>query len=117
MMIFVSIYSVKYQFYHSSNAKWGAAEWAQEASAMAAVRIERVTVRNPLDSHWPNYSLSVLPNERSCLQHFTALFTLGGELAANPCVRQYSNTSHDQQPLTVSTKQPAPAHTHTIITT
>ena len=94
--------SVKYQFYAASNAKWGPAEWEQELLAMAAVRVERVTVRNPLDSHWPNYSLPLQPSEeRRCPQKFTAFFTLGSALGANPCVRQYSNASEEQQPLTM----------------
>ena len=102
--------SVKYQFYHGSNVGWGAAEWERELQAMAAVRVERVTIRNPLDSHWPNYtSVLPLPTEGGpspppgCPKLFTAFFTLGGggALRANPCVRQYSNVSTEQQPLTL----------------
>jgi hypothetical protein len=99
--------SVKYQFYAASNAKWGPAEWGQELRAMAAVRVERVTVRNPLDSHWPNYSLPLQLDERRCSQEFTAFFTLGSVLGANPCVRQYSNASEEQQPLTMLIKAAA----------
>ena len=109
--------SVKYQFYHASNVWWGAAEWERELQAMSAVHVERITVRNPLDSHWPNYSsttaAAVLPlpptaahGPGGCPKLFTAFFTLGsGALAVNPCVRQFTNTSSEQQPLTLLTTE------------
>ena len=90
----------------------GTARWRQSPAAIAAVRIERVTVRNPLDSHWPNYTTdgasagsggapSPAPSA-GCRQLFTAFFTLGtGKLGSNPCVRQYTNASAQQQPLTM----------------
>ena len=98
--------TVKYQFYAGSNALWGAAQYDAEFAAMAAVRVERVTIRNPLDDHWPNYSSSVAavaPRSRGCEQNFTAFFKLGTSLraACGGCCRQYAAGPAAVQPLTL----------------
>jgi len=105
--------TVKYQFYAGSNALWGAAQYDAEFAAMAAVRVKRVTIRNPLDDHWPNYSSSVAPRGGGgggggfgvarCGQNFTAFFKLGATLraACGGCCRQYAAGPAAAQPLTL----------------
>jgi len=73
---------------------------------MAAVRVERVTIRNPLDDHWPNYSSSVAavaPRSRGGEQNFTAFFKLGTSLraACGGCCRLYAAGPAAVQPLTL----------------
>ena len=93
-----------------------------EFAAMAAVRIERVTVRNPLDSFFPGYS-STGPTRNDageigrggavrtttshvfsagCAKNFTAFFELGAALrgACGGCCREYAQ-GQQAQPLTL----------------
>ena len=88
--------SVKYQFYANSNVHWDQAQWDAEFAAMAAVRIERVTVRNPLDSFYPGYSVSAPEQHHStnCSKTYTAFFDVisGGTLQNDSCVVQWQPT-------------------------
>ena len=97
--------TVKYQVYAGSNAARGAAEYDAEFAAMAAVRVERVMIRNPLYDHWPNYSSCVAPRGGGarCEQNFTAFFELGADLraACGGCCRQYAAGPAAAQPLTL----------------
>jgi len=98
--------TVMYQLYAGSYCAWGAAQYDAEFAAMAAVRVERVTIRNPLDDHWPNYSSSVAPRGGGgarCEQNFTASFTLGADLraACGGCCQQYAAGPAAAQPLTL----------------
>jgi hypothetical protein len=62
--------SVKYQLYAGSNVHWQPSDWDQEFSYMASLRIERVTIRNPLDSFFPGYSAAADP--RPCDKNYSA---------------------------------------------
>jgi hypothetical protein len=73
--------------------------WDREFAAISDVRVERLTVRNPVDLFFPNYS--VQQQKSSCEKNYTAFFDLSGTDLPSQCVRQYSNSSSAQQPLTL----------------
>jgi hypothetical protein len=92
--------SVKYQFYAGSNVAWSAAQWDAEFASMASVRVKRVTIRNPLDSFFPGYSVRLSNRSAACDKNYTAFFDIGA-LANDSCVHQWSSAPSHEQPLSL----------------